>query len=51
MKNFVKLISTFNKIAKNSQFIFVPGFNDLSGNNIPKLVFILFLNMYIIYSV
>lgn len=36
MKNFVKLVSRFEKISRLSQIIFVPGFNDSDGQRIPK---------------
>ncbi|XP_054154381.1 DNA polymerase epsilon subunit 2-like [Oppia nitens] len=39
MKNLVKLIAKFNKISRLSQFIFVPGFHDNEGNDLPKPAF------------
>ncbi|CAG2101249.1 unnamed protein product [Medioppia subpectinata] len=39
MKNFVKIISKFTKISNFSQLIFIPGFNDIKGNDIPKSAF------------
>lgn len=36
MKNFVKLISSFSNISRQSQLIFVPGINDISDEALPK---------------